>query len=452
MWRIEADPVLRTPIVVVGLLDRAPKPKRLRAALERASRQIVGLQHRIVPPPAGVGRPRWERDERFCLDHHLRWVGAVGGGVRGVLDLAEPDAAAPFDPLRPMWSLTVVEGLDGGRAAFVLRFHHAITDGIGGLELAGSLFDRTRRPAEPEVADGEVEGAGIGTPMTSESPSLGDRVADRVDNVLGAAGAALAAARHPTATIAGSLLLARSVRRLVAAPPPGSPLLVGRGLDRRLHVFERPLADLRRAASVSGGTINDALLAAVGGGFRTYHRQHQVTVPTMNVTMPVNRRSDGERPGGNRFTPVRFVLPVDDADPATRLKIAGAIARSWRAEPALPLTDVVARGLNLLPGPAVTRVFGSLLRTIDADIVDVAGLGDPSYLGGARIDRMWAFAPPTGAAFSVTLLSHQDTGCVAVSCDRTAIAQPELLMGALESSFDEILALGPESHVEEVQR
>lgn len=452
MWRMEADPVLRSPIVVIGLLDRVPKPKQLRATVERACETLPGLRHRLVFSggvfTGGPWRAHWEEDDRFCLDHHLRWVGAVSGGLRDVLDLAEPDAAAPFDPHRPMWSLTVVEGLRGGRAAFVLRFHHAITDGVGGLEFAAGVLDSTRRPAES---------AHVSTPapkptLSAMSPS--DRLAVRADALLTAAGAATGAAvgavRDPRATVAGSMRMARSLGRLLAPVPSGSPLLQGRGLDRRLHVVELPLEGLHKAAAAAGGTINDALLAAVGGAFRAYHQHHRVTVPTMSVTMPINRRRSDEAVGGNRFTPARFVLPVDDSDPVKRLKIAGAIVRSWREAPALGATDVVAAGLNLLPGPVVTRVFGGLLRSIDADVTDLAGLTQKAFVGGARIDRMWAFAPPTGAAFSVTLLSHLDTCCVALACDRTPIAQSELLANCLQASLDEILALAGEDDVSEV--
>jgi WS/DGAT/MGAT family acyltransferase len=377
-----------------------------------------------------------------------------------VLDLVEPDATAPFDPERPPWSLTVVEGLSPARAAFVLRFHHAVTDGMGGLHVAARLFDRRRHPKKPNKAKKPdkpdkpaepVELAGAGGPAADRdgdvrtvrppSPPLAGLAATAGRSL---ASTAASAARDPLGAVDRSLRLARSLARLVGSAPAGSPLLAGRGIDRHLHVFDVSLPELRAAAKAAGGTVNDALLAAVGGAFRAYHDKHGISAPTMSVTMPIDRRRPGDDPAGNRFAPARFTLPVDEPDTAMRVRIAAAISHAWQDEPALALTDVVAGALNRLPGPVVTRVFGGMLRTIDVDVVDLPGLVERAYLGGARIERMWAFAPPTGAAFSVTLLSHADAACVAVVCDRAAVLDPELLTGYVEAGLDEVVALAHE--------
>jgi len=439
MWRIESDPVLRSPILVVGLLDRSPEPDALAATLERAGELLPRLRQRIEPPPLGLGRPRWRDDDRASLAPHVRRVRAPGGDMDAVLGVAEPDAAAAFDPARPPWTLTVVDGLDRGRSAVVLRFHHAITDGVGGIEIADMLFDRGRRPAPLSRATASVPG-----------PSLPSRWLDPrrlVANGADTARRTLAAATRPAPTLIAAARLGRSAARLLTpARGGGSPELAGRSLDRWLAVTERRLAALQRAADATGGTVNDVLLAAVAGGLAAYHRAQGRPVPAVRVTMPISIRRPGDPAGGNRFVPARFTLPIDDPDPRARVKIAGAIVRGWRGEPALASTDVLAAGLNLLPRPVVARLFAGMLRSIDVDVVDVPGLDHPAFLGGARIERLWAFAPPTGAALSVTLLSHAGTCGVGLVCDRRAVADPELLTSCLDESLSELVAVGRRPH------
>jgi diacylglycerol O-acyltransferase / wax synthase len=440
MWRIESDPVLRSPVVVVALLDRSPRQQPLRNRLERATRIVPGLGHRLVPPSFGIGRPVWEPVEGIALDHHLRRVRLSGGGVAEVLALAAPDATAPFDPARPPWSLTVVDGLDDGGAAFVLRFHHAISDGVGALRLAAALFDLDRRSSVRNPS-GAPDGT---TPPVAPTSTAGRSVPARLARVAGhTASQAVATARDPVGTVRGAARLGPSLWRLLQPGPSGaSPLPPERGLDRALHAFEVPLADLKAAAATCGGTVNDVLLAGVGGAFRAYQAGHGRDVPTMRVSLPVDRRADGDPAGGNRFTMARLVLPIDDPDPGVRARLAGAEVRLARAEPGLAATDTIAAALDLLPPLAAAKAMGALLRGTEVNVVDLRGLDRPAFVAGARIDRLWAFAPTAGSACSVTLLSHEGRGCVAIAVDRAAVADPDRLVACLVAALDEARAIG----------
>jgi hypothetical protein len=247
------------------------------------------------------------------------------------------------------------------------------------------------------------------------------------------------AARDPLGTARAATRQARSVARILA-PVPGamSPLLAGRGLDRELLVAEAPLVRFEATARDAGGTVNDVFLAVVGGALRRYHDELGSPVGALRVTMPISLRRPEDGPGGNHFAPARFVLPIDDSELAHRTRLAGAIVRRWRAEPSLGVTDVLATVLNRLPRSTVTRIFGGLLRSIDVDAVDVAGIRHPTFLAGARVVRLWAFAPPTGAALSVTLVSHGDVACIGVNCDRAAVTAPEVLARSLHDALGEL--------------
>jgi WS/DGAT/MGAT family acyltransferase len=431
MWRIEADPVLRSPILVVGLLDREPADRDARAALECWQSRLPRLRQRLLAAPRILGGARWVDSDDATLDFHVRHVRAPHPADLGaVLAVAEPTVTAPFDVARPLWEFTLVDGLAGGRAAFALRFHHAVTDGVGGVELASQLFDRSRT----------VRRRTAGAP--AHAPTRAGPVVSAARLAAGVGRLGLNVTRHPVGTVGNARRLGRSLARALAPGEPGSPAFHRRGLDRRLDVLEVPLAALQRVADGIGCTLNDVFLAAIGGALRDYHDRIGHRVAVLQCTMPINLRGEHDPRGGNRFAPARFALPIDDPDPAARARIAGAIVRQWRSEPALPWTGVVSAALDFLPGPLVVRLLGAMLKEVDVDAVNVPGPRRAAYFAGARLDRLWAFAPPTGAALSVTLLSYVDTCCIGLTCDRQAVPEPELVRSCLESSIEQVLALG----------
>ena len=431
MWRIERDPLLRSVVVAVGLLDEEADWKEARATFERATEQLPRLRQRIVPGTLG-GPPRWADDPTFSLDYHIRRVAAPHpGDLRALLDLVAPIASCALDPARPLWECTVVDGLEGGRGGFVWKFHHTMTDGVGGMELAGDVFDCARH-GEPKVAGAGTRAARELTPTTGPFEQL-----------LESGRIGMQAMSQPTRLARDAARVGRSIARMLApAPEPLSRELRGRSLDRRFDVLEVPLSSMRDSAHAVEGTINDVFLAGVGGGVHEFHKRLGHALPAVRVTMPINLRKEGDAPGGNRFTPARFVLPIDDPDPAFRARIAGSIARRWRAEPAVGLTSVLAELLDRLPPPVLSRVFGAMLKNVDIGAVNVPGFREPAYLGGARVDRLWGFSPPTGAALSITLLSHVDTGCIGIASDLAAVADPDLLVACFRDSFEEVAALG----------
>ena len=142
---LERDPGLRATIVAVASLDRAPDWERLVDRLDRATRTLPTFRQRLVPSPLRLATPRWVTDPDFDLAWHLRRIAVPeGGGPDAVLEIARASAMAAFDPARPLWTFTLVEGLADGSAALVLKVHHALTDGIGGVQIAAHVVDLDR--------------------------------------------------------------------------------------------------------------------------------------------------------------------------------------------------------------------------------------------------------------------------------------------------------------------
>ena len=145
MWTIEKDPMLRSTITALAVLDRSPQRALVEQRLEAATRLVPRLRQRVVGNPWSVAPPRWEVDPNFDLAYHLRWLHAGGTAtLADVLRMAEPMAMQGFDRARPLWEFYVIEGLDGGQAAVIIKLHHAITDGVGAVKIAMVLFDIER--------------------------------------------------------------------------------------------------------------------------------------------------------------------------------------------------------------------------------------------------------------------------------------------------------------------
>lgn len=146
-WYMERDPLLRSTVVAVAWLAASPDWDVLVARLDQASRVVPSLRQRVLEPPARLSTPRWTVDDRFDLSWHLRRMDAPHPRTPDtVVAFARNAAMTAFDRSYPLWEFTLVERLDGGRAALVMKVHHALTDGVGAMQLAPLLFDVDAAP------------------------------------------------------------------------------------------------------------------------------------------------------------------------------------------------------------------------------------------------------------------------------------------------------------------
>jgi WS/DGAT/MGAT family acyltransferase len=450
-WTVERDPLLRSTIVSVWVLDRVPDADRLRDKIERTAAAIPRLRQRVVEDPLGVAPPRWQSDAHFELGYHVRRAGAPGRGtLRDVLDLAEPVAMQAFDRDRPLWEMTLVDGLEGGRAAILLKIHHAMSDGVGLVRMTAGLVERSAEP-DPEEASRPLRAPDPvpepWSPIDEAMDAFRYRASRNIEQGRSAAAAVVQGlgrlVRGPRDAIQDAAELAMSAGHLLApASAPMSPIMCERSLGLRLNTFSRPLAQLKAAGSTVGGTVNDAFVAGIAGGLRIYHAEHGRRVEELRMSMPINLRHGARaRQAGNQFAPVRFAVPVGVEDPRARMaEIRSRIAEE-RAQPSLPALDVIASALNRIPSAAATSAFGAMLKTVDFVTSNVPGPHFPVYLAGARILEMAPFGPPAGAATNITLFSYDGRAQVGVNSDHAAVPDAKFLADCLEQGLDEVIHL-----------
>lgn len=142
LWTISSDPVMRPTIVAVLVFASTPVWAEVRARVAALTEAVPRLRSTVVNRPPGRGRPRFVPDGAFDLDVHLRRMRLPDyGGLREVLDLAQTMATRGFDPALPLWEAVLVEGADPASGALVMKVHHSLIDGVGGLTVLAHLFD-----------------------------------------------------------------------------------------------------------------------------------------------------------------------------------------------------------------------------------------------------------------------------------------------------------------------
>ncbi len=450
MWTIEKDPMLRSTITAILLLDSSPDPERLRVLMERGTRLVPRMRQRVRGNPLSIAPPRWEVDPNFDLNFHLRFVRAGGDRtLRSVLDLAEPISMQGFDRARPLWEMLVVDDLADGKAAVIMKIHHAITDGVGAVKIALVMFELERAASEPDMPEApEVH------VMNQIERFLDALEHERRRNVgvarraAGTVTTAVAAAVSAPADAARQISdTARSVVRMLApASSPLSPLMTGRSLSVHFDTVTVPLPDAKQAARAAGGKLNDAFVAATAAGFRRYHEALGQPVDELRMSMPINVRDDSTADqAGNQFVPARFPIPLTLTDPARSMRAMRDLVAEQRGEPALALVDPLARILNRLPTSVSTGIFGSMLRGVDLVTSNVPGAPFPIYTAGSQIDAMFAFGPIAGAAANLTLLSYLDDLLIGVNVDPAAVTDPDLFVTCYREGWDEVLKVGADS-------
>ena len=453
MWLLESDPFLSSNFANISFFDRPPDRDRLRRRLWRASRVIPRLRRRVV---AGFGpvTPAWLDDPEFDLDHHLRWVTLPTGAVDAdALALATDLALAPFDPERPLWEFTVIEGLPGGRAAMVQKMHHTITDGKGGIRMSVEFIDlEADAPEPPPVDDGPppVDASASPPALAAALIRNAEQAVRQLQDRAGSLAGSLATnVRHPVqlaTTLAGvpaeSAATVRSlVRQFGVVGPHRSPLWTDRSLERRLLVFSVPLEQIQQTARALGGSVNDVFVAAAAGGAGRYHRSRGREVGELRMTMPVSTRTDRSS-GGNAFSPTRVLVPVG-ADPRARFAQVHQRLTVTKSERTLGLLASLAGAAKAVPRPVLVRLARQQVMTVDFTTSNLKAAPFDLYIAGALMHHNYPIGPLMGTAWNLTTMSYRGKLDLGLHVDAAAVEDPAALAADVQEAFAELLGLAP---------
>jgi WS/DGAT/MGAT family acyltransferase len=418
----------------------------LRARLHLVPR----YRQKLAYPPLDSGRPLWVDDPDFNLEYHVRQTALPRPGSEGqLMRLAARIMSQQLDRSKPLWEVWLVEGLDDGRLAMISKTHHALIDGVSGVDLATVMFDLGPVPAD---LGEETRGLEAWTP--APEPSGAELVAGGVAGLaragLGLAAGAIGALSHPQETIAQAREAAEGLGEIVWAglnPAPDTPLNVEIGPHRRFVGVRCELADFKAVKNALGGTVNDVVLTVVSGALREWLHSRGMRTEGMELRalVPVSIRSEHERNQlGNRIAAMRGPLPVYVEDPIARLAVVREAMDGLKESKQAVGAEVMASVQNFAPPTILAQAarINFSTRLFNLIVTNVPGPQFPLYVRGREMLDVFPVAfLPKGHALAVAIMSYNGGLNFGLLGDFDAMPDLEAFGAGLQDALAELVTL-----------
>jgi len=459
---------METPAVHMHTIKAAvmdPEPGR-HYTLEVVKRTLTDrlpllppLRRRVIGVPWHLHHPVWIEDPDFDLDRHLRWGSLPAPGGRRELDAAISQIASmPLDRDKPLWELSIFDGLEGGRVAFVAKIHHTLADGSAAAQMLANVMD-----PEPGAADTRIVAPWQPEAVPSSTRLIADALRAHLAHLR----------RFPelaTRTARNLIALARSQRD--AAGVTTRPLLdapqtsLNGSLTARRRFISRslPLDRVRALRGALGVSVNDIFLGIVAASLRDYlgRRGEPLARPLLaEVPMTLDRPGEARRLSGNRVSNLFTSLCTDESDPVRRLhKIHQAMAVAKRNNEILGPEMYHDWSEYTPPAPfalamrlyARTHLANRHRPAINVIVSSVPGPRRPLRLSGGCLHSIYSVGPLIeGIALNVTAWSYVDQLNVGVLACPDLVGEPEEIADGIDAALDQLVqtanASDPARHV-----
>lgn len=432
---------LKIAVLDVSSVPGGLTPETFLTTLEARLALLPPLRRRVVPIPYGLGHPVWVEDPDFDPGRHVTYRRAPApGGPRELAAVVAELAAAPLPRDRPLWEVTLLDGLEHDHIACIAKVHHAVADGVATVEmLRRALMDRGA--SEP--------------PPVTRTPLPDRRALRRVarDDRRARLRSLPDFARRSVHGIAATR---RGLRRAPRPPrpfdAPRSPLNVSLDAGRTFAMTTLPLDSLLAVRTAFGATLNDAYLAVCGGALRRYLDELGALPPTSLVAaVPLaTHAEEGGRFGGNHVDNMWVALRTDLADPAARLRSVHEIAATARAAREALGPELFEERAALTPPHLYSTAVRWWARTglanrmrppVNLVASNVRGPREPLQLGGARLEAIYSVGPILeGVGLNLTAWSYLDHLHVAALGCPASLPDPWPLVEHLHDALDELVA------------
>ncbi|MGH7948741.1 MAG: wax ester/triacylglycerol synthase domain-containing protein, partial [Candidatus Binataceae bacterium] len=394
-------------------------------------------RQRLAQVPLNFAHPTLEDDPDFDLGSHVkRYQLPEGLNEEELVSEVLKNYQAPMDRARPLWEVMWFDGWPGGRTLVVSKVHHALVDGVSGVELTKVLLDFQPDAPDPAPPVDEWKPAPMPSPIERFIAATRDVFVGQM-NTVAQAGSDLV--RDPRAVAERARQIADAIRKLgefankrvVATPWNSGPVTEARSLAWLRNSF----TDYRAIRNALGGTINDIVLTVLTEGAARYLDHHgYATDAWFRVGCPVNvRRPEEQTDLGNRVSMMFPTLPAAPMNAVERLKVVREETERIKAE---ELPQSLERLSSLIEfTPAGLMAFMSRAGTLGLDVgatlvkvsgwkpqpgrqllppplmnfiaTNVPGVQVPQYLAGYRcVDQIGLIPLAANVGYSVAILSY----------------------------------------------
>ena len=420
-----------------GTIARETVVERLRERIHLIPRYTM----RLEGTPLGLANPVWVEDESFDADRHVRRVALPApGGDRELSELVGQVLSEPLDRARPLWQLTVVEGLPRKRTALVAKMHHALVDGLAAVDVSTVILDPS------------AEGLEIPAPEPKE-PAEGRRLA-RLDQLTRIASAQIELPRKlareavsrtiDPRTYASQVRNAAGVVGELARVRPQAPdtrLNAEIGRERRFALARTRLDDVKAVRRATGATVNDVLLTIVALMLSEYLGED---APERAVALvPVSVRTEDERGElGNRISTVFVDLPLE-GEPLDRVREISAAMDEVKGSAQVRAGALIVGATGLVP-PIVSSLAVRAMsgpRMFNLVVSNVPGPQQTFYLAGVPLLEVFPAVPlnPRNQALSIGIVSYDGGVRFGLLADHDALPDLDEAAVGLQKAAGELL-------------
>ena len=419
--------------------------------LDERMHLVPRYRQKLAEPRFEMGRPFWVDDPNFNIEYHVRHTALPQpGSLDELRQLTGRIFSQRLDRAKPMWELWLVQGLEDNQFALISKTHHAMVDGVGGVDIASVLFDLTPVPREIEPPE-EPWTPG---PEPSQSELIAEGVKGLVSTPFKLAGRAATALQHPGPAVRQARESVEALGEVAWAgmnPAPETPLNVPIGPHRRLLWVDADLADFKAIKDALGGTVNDVVLTVVTVAMRRFLRSRGVRTEglALRALVPVSIRSEDERgQAGNRIAAMRGPLPVYCDDPVECLQIVRAEMGELKDSKQALGAEVIA-GLQDFAPPTLLAQASRLnfsTRLFNLIVTNIPGPQLPLYLQGRELKKLIPVAfLPEDHALAIAIMSYNGQLEFGLLGDYDAMPDMDFVKATIEAAIEEMLQAAHEA-------